>query len=1157
MQGTIRTLSGTSQTPSIANGVNPGQAVTVSCNVSGALSTGQVVYIRYTTNNFSASTVTAATMNGNVATFTIPAGTNTASAVVKYYILSSGSTTPTSGNEDLMTINVDNNTGANYSYTVGAAVTTYPYVSAGTGTTGSPLVWATAANWQGGLAPTNASNVIIQAGDFVSIGTAVARTGTTTVNGTLIDATATSTYGTLTVGAAGTFSMNSTSLTVPTATWTAGSPGATLLLAQTTAGSLVSSSLNQAFKNITVNFTGSTALSGNGGFSTAANAAFTCTNLTINGTGTSLFKFGSSSSASAVTIGGNLTVNGGTFTGTSGSGILTLSIGGNLSVTGGTFNGTSSGTPVISITGTVSVSGGTANINGTCSYTGTTSVSSTGNLTLGVNNALPVSSAGQVILNGGPFTSGGFNEGTAGSSTVTMGALNMSASTSLVLSGNSVLQFAASNTVTWAGTTLTISGWSGNPGASNTGGQQIFVGTSNTGLTSTQLAKISFSGFTTAAMQLSTGEIVPSPKYFYSQSSSALNTVSNWNTNRAGGGSSPVAADFTTGGNIFVIQGAVASGGGGSANHAMTLGTTLTIGGASANTKLEIEGGASLTATSALTFAAAGQFQIDANGTYNHNNTTAYSSTILGGVEIFDPASNFIINNTSTTGPGTPSTGFGNLTYAATASCNSGGSLNDASSSTGKAIQGSFTVSGVSYRITGNTATTFTIGGDLIINGGTLDLGNGSATPTINVGGNFNMSSGTLDYIGSNVGTVVNFTKSGTMTWSQGSGTIAATTSSTRSITFVVANGCTIDFGTNTLVSASTSTINFTLSSGAGLKTANTAGIVSTSGATSGSIQVTGTVNLSNGANYTYNGAANQITGSGLPATVNTLTIANTGTAGSNTVTVTNTGTLTIASATNPSLTLTSGLLKLTNSTDSIYIADGAGISASSGDFSSSSLGGIRFQGAGTVAGTVNFYPGVVQTASASKGVTYSSGSTIKTGLTLKVNTFVNTTAPAYASTSTLTYDIGTSYGRSTEWSATSGNGYPGNVTVTGNTILNVVNSGQSYKKMAGNLFVASGSKFIIPGLTTGNGSGVGVEVAGDIQNDGSISIDTITNTTNQRLKCTNFTNGYTTTDGTSFALTTLSSTVGGDLEVTGTVTDNATFISKNRAIFFTGTGIY
>ncbi|OYU84516.1 MAG: hypothetical protein CFE24_06405 [Flavobacterium sp. BFFFF2] len=99
---------------------------------------------------------------------------------------------------------------------------------------------------------------------------------------------------------------------------------------------------------------------------------------------------------------------------------------------------------------------------------------------------------------------------TAGFSDV-LGTLNVSDNSTISFgTGDHSLQFASSSAVSWtAGKTLTVTGWTGSLGQSGTAGK-LFFGSSNTGLTSGQLAQISFSNFPTAsAIQLSTGEVVP------------------------------------------------------------------------------------------------------------------------------------------------------------------------------------------------------------------------------------------------------------------------------------------------------------------------------------------------------------------------------------------------------------------------------------------------------------------------------------------------------------------------------------------------------------------------------------------------------------------------------------------------------------------------
>jgi hypothetical protein len=81
--------------------------------------------------------------------------------------------------------------------------------------------------------------------------------------------------------------------------------------------------------------------------------------------------------------------------------------------------------------------------------------------------------------------------------------------------------------------------------------------------------------------------------------------------------------------------------------------------------------------------------------------------------------------------------------------------------------------------------------------------------------------------------------------------------------------------------------------------------------------------------------------------------------------------------------------------------------------------------------------------------------------------------------------------------------------------------------------------------MTIASPSEIGLTVVGNVINNGSISLASST----ERLKCVNYTNN-------ANALTTLSTNIGGDLELTGNFIDNAPFNSNNRAVFFTGSGV-
>ncbi len=415
---------------------------------------------------------------------------------------------------------------------------------------------------------------------------------------------------------------------------------------------------------------------------------------------------------------------------------------------------------------------------------------------------------------------------------------------------------------------------------------------------------------------------------YYSKGNLAANTLANWNSDRDGiSGTAP--SNFTTAGDVFVVQG---TGNGGTTPHAMTVGSTMTIGSSSNNTKLLIETGASLTATSALTIASAGQFEIQNGGTYTHNHTGAYTA-ILGGIENFDVNSNFIIQNSSSTGPGTPSNGgFGNLIINSTtysSSVNSAGALT--------AIKGNLKIVATGtgtneFRLTGATAMTLSIGGDLIIEGGVFTLGNGTASPIINLSGNIQISGGRLNYIGTtNPSTAtINLVKNGTQTFTKTGGSITALNSNGRRIAFVVGNNTILDMGNSILDCASGNNVDLIVNSGATLKISDSGGIA-TDG-TSGNVQ-TSTTSLrtfSSDANYEYSGSVAQVTGTGLPSTVAQLKINNSSAEGvslSSPITVK--GTLTLSDGVlnigNSDLTLGASASIVSATSSNYIVTDGTG----------------------------------------------------------------------------------------------------------------------------------------------------------------------------------------------------------------------------------------
>ena len=123
VQGDVRTIDTVTQFP-VAGNVATCSGTTVTANLSGALATGQAVYLRYTKDGYATSIVVQLTGSGTTYTGTIPQAFNTLSANVSYYVFTSGTTTPSGADADFYTINLNNNSGTNYTYTVNTATTT-------------------------------------------------------------------------------------------------------------------------------------------------------------------------------------------------------------------------------------------------------------------------------------------------------------------------------------------------------------------------------------------------------------------------------------------------------------------------------------------------------------------------------------------------------------------------------------------------------------------------------------------------------------------------------------------------------------------------------------------------------------------------------------------------------------------------------------------------------------------------------------------------------------------------------------------------------------------------------------------------------------------------------------------------------------------------
>ena len=234
---------------------------------------------------------------------------------------------------------------------------------------------------------------------------------------------------------------------------------------------------------------------------------------------------GTTGSGTSVTSGAALDLNGFTLGTTEGL-ILNgtgISSGGALinSGTAATYSGgiTLGSASTIGTTGNITtsgvISGGFALTKvgpGTLIFSGNNTFS--GGLTIS-DGTVQLGSADRIATQAITFSGGTFSTGASTGFNETVGTLNLSASTASTLAlgtGSHNLTFASSSGLDpWGtGATLTITGWTGTAGSTNTNGGKIFFGNSSSGLTSAQLGKISFSGFPgMPAMLLPSGELVP------------------------------------------------------------------------------------------------------------------------------------------------------------------------------------------------------------------------------------------------------------------------------------------------------------------------------------------------------------------------------------------------------------------------------------------------------------------------------------------------------------------------------------------------------------------------------------------------------------------------------------------------------------------------
>ena len=132
-----KTITSVSQLPILAD---DGHVVTVTATLSGALNSGEYAFVRYSTDGWTSSSLLAMSLvSGSNYSATIPI--QSLGTSVSYYVLTSNNNTFTSVDADYFSLELDNNSGSNYSYTVDY------YSTAQNGD------WNTAATWTANAVP--------------------------------------------------------------------------------------------------------------------------------------------------------------------------------------------------------------------------------------------------------------------------------------------------------------------------------------------------------------------------------------------------------------------------------------------------------------------------------------------------------------------------------------------------------------------------------------------------------------------------------------------------------------------------------------------------------------------------------------------------------------------------------------------------------------------------------------------------------------------------------------------------------------------------------------------------------------------------------------------------------------------------------------------
>lgn len=434
------------------------------------------------------------------------------------------------------------------------------------------------------------------------------------------------------------------------------------------------------------------------------------------------------SSTDAVTIASGFTVT----VDISNAVCSSLQLGGSSAGAFGVLTFVATGSPKVTVTNATTVGGtGSTNTNrrGEIAFV-SGSTFETGTLILNqgaANNPAVLTMSQGCLLRTGPISLGGGIVTYTAGGTIDMKATNTFPSTTLTTVNNLIIS---------AGTTTFSAATTINGDLDIKAGAVLNLGTFThpaKGLQFNDVQQIAgqwgYSGATnnnTVYFANTSGRVNVSGR-FYSTGSNAPNLTSSWRANRDGTGASPT--NFTTAGQDFNIQN----------GHNMLTTNTWTVSGAT--TKVLIESGGTLQSDHTTTLSATTTFEIESGGTYIQNVALPMATSILQGIEVFGPNSNYEVRVVPT-GVSTPSApGYGNLTINVTT-----GASNHGWSGAILAVQKDFTVLATGTGTTrhalcasaGNIVVT--VGGNFILSGGNFWFSSGSSTCTMNVAGNLQIS---------------------------------------------------------------------------------------------------------------------------------------------------------------------------------------------------------------------------------------------------------------------------------------------------------------------------------------------------------------------------------------------------------------------------------